>query len=1049
MWPVRKRSLVRLRSGRAAKPAMIGAVLARLGSLSVALLLFVGCADDVVDNPFNATDGESSSSTSANTGDGDDDGGPGDTTAAPSTTSGSSEGDGTTLMIADSSSGGSAESSGGSTDEGGESSSSEGGESSSSGEPPMLEVCPAGEIPNAPLPSTVMGSSLGEDSEFSSGCGGGGAPDVAFTFVAPADGDYTFDTQGTAFDTVLHVLDGVCSGPVLECNDDGIVGTSQSMLSVSLVQGQEVTVVADAFGLQGGNVTVNAREGSVSCPIDIGSTVPQTISGQTLVATDEFTASCGSGASADQGYLFTPPQDATYTFEITNNTFDTILSVRGGECAGPELQCNDNLPGSLGGASGLALGLPAGEPVTIVVDGSFGAAGTYDLNVGMLEGDCPDEDLGALAVPFTVSGSTVGEDNASAGSCGGLGSADWAYTWTAPADATYRFSTSGSDFDTVVYVLDESCTGAELACGNDTPVDTSGSAAAPLAAGQAVVIVVDGSGQEGDFQLEVDFDCPSQDLGSTVPQTVSDQNFVATDAFVGTCGLGAGTDQAFTFTAPEAGTYTFETAANTFDTILYALDGTCGGAEIACNDNLDATEPNGSSGFLLDLAGGQEITLVVDGSFGGQGTFDLVVGQLEGDCPDGDLGAMAPPFTVSGSTVGEDNATAGTCGGLGSSDFAYTWTAPFEATFRFDTEGSAFDTVVYVIDGTTCTGAQLGCGDDSAVGEQGSAAVHLVAGQSVTVVVDGNGQSGAFDLTVDVECPAQDLGSLVPQVITDQTLVATDEFLGSCGLGAANDQGFTFTAPVAGTYTFETLNADFDTILYVLNGTCGGAELACNDNIDPMGFTGESGLAVVLAAGQTVTAVVDGSFGSAGTFDLAVGQLSGDCPDEDLGAMAVPFTVSGSTAGEDNATTSSCGGLGSPDYAYVWTAPAGATYLFSTEGSAFDTVLHVHAGALCTGVELACNDDDGVSPQSFATAYVEAGEDVVIVVDGDGASGAFDLLVDEAGDSGNCCFAHAGGGCDDAGVEACVCAFDGFCCAVQWDATCVDEGLDICGATCI
>lgn len=368
---------------------MIGAVLARVRRLCAAALLSTSCADDVVDNPFDATEGESSGTTTgggSSVGPGDD--APADTTSAAETTGSSSDGD-TTLKLDDS--GGSESSAGGESSSGGGESSSGGGGSSSGGDPPMLEDCPAGEIPNAPLPSTVMGSSLGEDSEFSSGCGGAGAPDVAFTFVAPADGDYTFDTQGTTFDTVLYVLDGFCSGPVLQCNDDGVVGTNQSMLSVPLLQDQEVTVVVDAFGLQGAGVTVSAREGSVSCPTDIGSAVPQVVSGQTLVATDEFNGSCGTGAAADQGYLFTPPQDATYTFEITNNDFDTILYVLAGECVGPELACNDNLVGSLGGASGLALGLPAGEPVTIVVDGSFSAAGNYDLNVGMLEGDCPED----------------------------------------------------------------------------------------------------------------------------------------------------------------------------------------------------------------------------------------------------------------------------------------------------------------------------------------------------------------------------------------------------------------------------------------------------------------------------------------------------------------------------------------------------------------------------------------------------------------------------------------------------------------------------------
>lgn len=46
-----------------------------------------------------------------------------------------------------------------------------------------------------------------------------------------------------------------------------------------------------------------------------------------------------------------------------------------------------------------------------------------------------------------------------------------------------------------------------------------------------------------------------------------------------------------------------------------------------------------------------------------------------------------------------------------------------------------------------------------------------------------------------------------------------------------------------------------------------------------------------------------------------------------------------------------------------------------------------------------------------------------------------------------CCAAHATPGCSDAGVEACVCAADAYCCSTQWDATCVEEvGTEGCGS---
>ncbi len=51
------------------------------------------------------------------------------------------------------------------------------------------------------------------------------------------------------------------------------------------------------------------------------------------------------------------------------------------------------------------------------------------------------------------------------------------------------------------------------------------------------------------------------------------------------------------------------------------------------------------------------------------------------------------------------------------------------------------------------------------------------------------------------------------------------------------------------------------------------------------------------------------------------------------------------------------------------------------------------------------------------------------------------------GVGGDCCTAQAVPGCSDAGIEACVCAFDDFCCSTAWDDTCVLEAAD-CGAFC-
>jgi hypothetical protein len=51
-------------------------------------------------------------------------------------------------------------------------------------------------------------------------------------------------------------------------------------------------------------------------------------------------------------------------------------------------------------------------------------------------------------------------------------------------------------------------------------------------------------------------------------------------------------------------------------------------------------------------------------------------------------------------------------------------------------------------------------------------------------------------------------------------------------------------------------------------------------------------------------------------------------------------------------------------------------------------------------------------------------------------------------DDGDCCIAHAYVGCQDAGITACVCGLDPYCCNTEWDSLCVDQAILDCGAVC-
>ena len=248
---------------------------------------------------------------------------------------------------------------------------------------------------------------------------------------------------------------------------------------------------------------------------------------------------------------------------------------------------------------------------------------------------CPEEDLGSSLGSTIASGSTTGQGDELAGSCGGEGSPDVTFSWVAPAEDRYTFDLTGSDrnFDTVLYVLDEGCLGTEMAC-NDDASDVQSAAQVDLVAGQRVTVVVDGvRGNHGGFELNVEplSSCPDGTLGSVLGEGAargSNEGQGAT--FFASCAR-SGRDVTYTWTAPDDGEYVFDTRGSDYDTVLHVRDGDCSGEELACSDD-DA--PNYASELEVELRAGQTVTLVISGfngrpegpgslPAGGEGNFVL------------------------------------------------------------------------------------------------------------------------------------------------------------------------------------------------------------------------------------------------------------------------------------------------------------------------------------------------------------------------------------------------------------------------------------------
>jgi hypothetical protein len=120
----------------------------------------------------------------------------------------------------------------------------------------------------------------------------------------------------------------------------------------------------------------------------------------------------------------------------------------------------------------------------------------------------------------------------------------------------------------------------------------------------------------------------------------------------------------------------------------------------------------------------------------------------------------------------------------------------------------------------------------------------------------------------------------------------------------------------------------------------------------------------------------------------------------DLGEALGSPVVTGHTSGLTNDYTPTCiPSSTAPDASYTWTAPATASYQFTTAGSTFDTVLEIRAAN--TNLSMGCNDDSNGTLQSSVTVNVAAGQTVMIVIDGFGsATGQYRLNISSLGGGG-------------------------------------------------
>ena len=393
------------------------------------------------------------------------------------------------------------------------------------------------------------------------------------------------------------------------------------------------------------------------------------------------------------------------------------------------------------------------EPVTVPANDFFSAAQALSGQQGSVSG---------TSVNASREG---GEPNHGQG--GGRNSI-W-YQWSAPFTGTVTFETMGSDFDTTLgaYQGDTVSGLVRVAANDDFELgQTSSRVGFLVTAGTSYRIAVDGhDGAQGTVQLTWRpggiATPPPNDLFTNAAATVgfggiyhaSNRGFTREPLEPSHAG-GAGQRSAWwRWTAPISGPTIINTVDSSFDTLLAVYIGNSVSTlrRVAENDDIDPILDQVQSEVSFGAIAGATYWIAVDGFTDGiiqeEGSIRLEISQKGGQ-PTGN-NAFANATTLSGSQgavtannlrftreIGEPSHA----GIRGNRSAWWQWSAPNDGIVRFETTGTAFDTLLAVYTGDSVNALKLVVENDDIISGdvwQSRAEFAAKKGTLYRIVVDG------------------------------------------------------------------------------------------------------------------------------------------------------------------------------------------------------------------------------------------------------------------------------------------------------------------------
>jgi hypothetical protein len=501
-------------------------------------------------------------------------------------------------------------------------------------------------------------------------------------------------------------------------------------------------------------------------------------------------------------------------------------------------------------------------------------------------------------------------------------------------------------------------------------------------------------------------------------------------------GNGGGGSVWYRWVAPSTGTATFDTVGSGFDTMLAVYTGSSVSALtlVAQNDDFLGWKWTSKVGFAATA--GTAYYVAVDGYNDGtngpaRGTFALnfdltpTIAAVQGN--DNFAAAVqidGPAGTTAGSSFGATKETGepNHAGNAGGRSVWFRWTAPYDGTFTFSTDGSEFNTLLAVYSGIDLGSlVQAAANDDLAWNNLDSAVTFAATGGTTySIAVDGKKfswsgtASGNYLLAWSAQSGspsggANDLFANAQQLsgasgaASGTTLGATKET--GEPIHAANAGGasiwYSWTAPASGTANISTAGSSFDTLLAVYTGSSltGLTQVGANDDIGP--GKGPSQVTFTASAGTAYMIAVDGylapglTWAARGDVVLAWSVAATAPPSNDNFAAALALTGVGGIT--DRSTLGATKEAGEPNHAgnaggasawFRWTAPGDGQWRFYTVLPAFNTLLAVYTGDAVGALSLVgSNDDVSATDKSSSVTFV-AREDTTYWIAVDGYTGA-------------------------------------------------------------